>query len=281
LNHPGFRQRAKELLAIAESNESEERRVAALARLGGMRAPAAKGLAFRLLDGQSTVAIERAALSLLEQMGATPRVGTLVAFVQRSGDGPAIRSALRLLRKTSPRYSRKLEPLLAQDRLVVTREHFWTLEEDLLAGAIRLLGWVGNLASGSKLVPFLEHDRDEVRSAALFALRSISGHEVFPDTILLAPPPDLSRQWRRFVRRHRDVSDNFRKSLAARGYAVKHNLGHKERNQLLSALLDDDWVSLNAQRTLRKLTGKSVPLGLKDKPHVRWLWKKIVRRKWR
>jgi hypothetical protein len=62
---------------------------------------------------------------------------------------------------------------------------------------------------------------------------------------------------------------------------VKHNLGHKERNQLLSALLDDDWVSLNAQRTLRKLTGKSVPLGLKDKPHVRWLWKKIVRRKWR
>jgi murein endopeptidase len=281
MKHGGYRQRTKELLAIAKSDEAEERRVAALTRLGWMRAPGAKSLAFQLLDGQSTAVIERAALSLLELVDASPRVATLVAFLSRSKDGAAIRSSLRLLRKTSSRYARKLEPLLGQDRVVVTSDHFWTGQEDLLAGGVRLLGWAGNLASGSKLIPFLEHDREAVRSAALFALRSISGAEVFPDTILAVPPKDLRRQWRRFARRHRDVDDNFRKTLSARGYAVKRNLGPKERNQLLSAILDVDWVSLNAQRILRKLTGNHVPLGLKDKSHVRWLWKKIVRRKWR
>ena len=279
--HAGFRKRSQQLLAIASGSEPVERRVEALTRLGWMRSPGGERLAFKLLDGTSPPAVERAALALLEEVDASPRVATLVAFLERATEGEATAIGLRLLRKTSSRYARKLVPLLKQDRVLSGPENFWTREVDLLAGTVRLLGWVGDLAIGSKLVPFLEHERDAVRKAALFALRSIAAMEVFPDEVLDAPPKDLARQWRRFVRRHRDVSDNFRKTLGQRGYAVKHRLGRKEANQLLSALLDVDWVSLNAQKTLRRLTGKSVALGLKDKPHVRWLWKKIVRRKWR
>lgn len=281
LSHAGFRKRTSELLEIAAGTDSEERRVQALARLGWMRAPGSRTLAFKLLSEDSPPVVERAALELLEEVDAAPQIAVLVAFLQRSEDGPAIACALRLLRKSSPRYARKLLPLLELDRVIEGREQFWTRRIDLLAGAVSLQGWLGDLASGTRLIEFLEHDREAVRRAALFALRALAAHEVFPDSILQSPPPDLAREWRRFVRKHRSVEDNFRKTLAQRGYAVKRQLGRKEANQLLRALLDVDWVSLNAQRTLRRLTGRSLPLDLRDKPHVRWLWKKVVRRKWR
>ncbi len=281
LHHAGFKRRAQELLEIADSSDADERRLQALARLGWMRAPGGRSLAFRLLRGDSPAAVERGALELLEEVDASPQVKVLVAFLQRSEDGPAVAAALRLLRKTSTRYARKLWPLLNQDRVLEGPENFWTRRVDLLAGAVRLQGWVGDLASGVRLVPFLEHDREEVRRAALFALRAVAAHEVFPDSVLDAPPADLPGQWRRFLRKHRDVEENFRKTLAQRGYAVKHGVGRREANQLLRALLDVDWVSLSAQRTLRRLTGKRLAVDLKDKAHVRWLWKKTVRRKWR
>lgn len=274
-----FAQRTEQLLALAgDDDRQDDQRVSALERLTLMKAPGAVALSYRLLDGQQPSAVVAQALSLLDRMGAQARHKPLVAFLLGTQDAAAAATAMRILRRTSPRYARKLTPLLQRDEVLVERPFFWTHEFDFLEHAVRLVGWTGDLALGRELIPFLEHPRLAVRQAALWSLRAIAANEVFPDSVVDSPPKNLAGQWQRFLKKHRDVQKNFMATLKDRGYPVSRRLTLKNARLLLRALLDEDFVSLAAQRELRRLTGGRIPLQLKDRGQLRWLWKKQVGR---
>jgi hypothetical protein len=277
-DHGGFRARCAALAEMARTDGSPERRAAALARLAWMKAPQAQKTAYAALDQDDDWGVKVAALRALEKVGASPRVGSLLRAVETTENAEAAAIAFRLLRRASSRESRKVAGLLEDPRVLRSPVHFFERVIIVRAEACRLLGWLGDLSQGTRIVPLLRDDDPAVREAALWALRCLAADEVFPDSVVEVPPDDVADQWKRFVRRHKDVGRNLQRTLAANGYKVPRNPGRRDVRELLRAIRDADHISINVQRLLNRLTNARIPLLLKDKGPARWLWKKAAAR---
>jgi murein endopeptidase len=272
-----FGKRTRQLQKTALQDDSPGRRAAALRLMGIIKAPRTQQVAWKVLD-ECQEPVCQTALEALLAIEASPREKTLVRLISRSNVLGTVRAAFRLLRQSSPQASRRIWPLLKDDRVLVGTA--WFFEERLVVReeACRALAHTGSLTSGKHIAPLLSDPEPNVRSAALWALRAISGGEVLPNSVLNSPLQDAPVSWRRYIKRHRDVRRNLRRTLEDRGYNIRYRLDRRDARQLLNAIRDVDFISLGAQRRLRELYKGRIPIQVKDKEHARYLWKKVVRR---
>lgn len=275
-SNPSWRKRVKDAVRILRRGPAP-RSAQAMKMLSLLRAPETVKLAWRVLPKcDEPLCLE--ALRALVGAAAAPRVHLLVRFIKRSRDPESVELAFRLLRRASPRYARKIVPLLADQRKLV--KPFFHLERELVVRreACLAVGWLGNWAAGEKLAKLLGDEEEEVRQAALWALRAIVAAEAWPDELVDAPVEQPVALWKNWVKRHRSAKVNLASTLKSLGYRVNH-LGREDSLELVRAIRDRDYVSLNAQRVLSTLYKSRIPLNLSDKETTQRLWKRVVRRR--
>jgi len=271
----GWKKRVRQCEALLRKGGGADRKAEALRMLAILRASGAREQAWKALAGcEEPLCLE--AVRTLVSTSAAPRVELLVELIGRTEDPETAQLAFRLLRRAPSRYARKVVPLLKDDRTL--SKPFFHLERELVVRkeACFALGWIGDFSSGEALAGTLADPDEEVRSAALWALRTIVAAEVWPDELVDDPFDGAVAAWKSWVKKHGSARKNLAATLGELGYRVRR-LGREDARELVRAVLDEDHVSLNVQRLLVGLYRSKVPLSLDDKSGVHWRWKKVVR----
>ena len=277
-SHPQYARRVSELWAIVSDEGSTERRAAALLLLGLLKVRRDHGKLYDALEGcEEPVCL--AGVTALETVGARVRAEPLVDVLKRTGEPKTAAIAFRLLRRGRSGTVRRVLPLLRDGRRLVGPHYFFERELTVREEACHCLGWLGRREAVPHLLELVTNDDDPgVRSAALWAVRVISGGEVFDDEILEERPKDLKKKWKRWSRRNRKEGKALRRALRDRGYKVD-KLSRAEAGELVRAVGDsEDHISMNSQRLLNKLFKEDLPVNIKDRAHAHWLWRKQLKR---
>jgi murein endopeptidase len=273
---PGYKQRVRAALETLENDHATTRAEDALGMLTilGWGVPRDTLLAV-LEDCQEPVCAK--ALRLAESRGMKPPAALLERLLSRTDSPGSMASAFRILRRLDPEEATAMAVSRLTDRReLVEPGPVFDTREVVRAHAALVLGWTARRKDVPVLLPLLSDPSRDVRWAALWSIRALSAGEVFPDSVLDSPATDMAAQWEAFLDSHRSVDGTFRRELNAHGYRVKA-LTRDAVIPLLAAVKDPrDYISLHAQKALRKILDVKQPINIRDKDLSHWEWRGVV-----
>ena len=273
-----YQRRVQRLLLLYKKAQTPQERAPLAEMLGLLKARKARGILIESLSScEEPLCL--ASLRALKAMEVTPSASTLVAVIGGTENLDTAKEALRLLRGCSSGETREVLKLLAVERTLTHERASFEETLNVREQACFVLGQMGKRTRSTfkPLVALLRSADPKVSAAALWAIRVLAAAPVFGDL----GEDDFDGLWKRFkswyaVNRNRTTT--FSATLRALGHDVTRHLSQKgDARVLVPLILEEDYLSINAQLALQDLIGHRVPVDVFDKLSTHWL----IRKEWK